>query len=579
MKKSPVSADVAFQQRFVAKARRELGLTRASYQPGYLRDYSRAADRFTPQPIAESALAAALAPAEFLLIGDFHTLAASQSEAIRLLEFWLRQSPELPHAVALECFTARDQEALDAYQAGTLDEVELLRRTRWKREWGFPFDHYRPLLAAACSAAIPVIALDAFPRGDFREVRARDRFMARRLAELHVQEPALRIFVLVGETHLAPGHLPRALAREAGLRGVSVTVVLQNVDQAYWKLSPEQRESGTGYFSLAAADVFTSGSPPYFMALSASPVQKYESWRAYMAGLTGESGRLSTEAKSFYDLIESLLGVLRIPKTRCLTRSRAGVKFLSDYYPEVLGPAQFGEFGDRVQGSAMPEVRKQLTLCRAPEIGRFYCAPLNLMWIGDAPLRDLAESAGYFINLALKGRVGMVRPLDLPFIDRLSERVIEEALSYTGSKFVGPERRFHALEMLGDTLAWLEATGVKGEDSLEWRAEVRRYRHAEAHLDSLRAAESLLHEALAARGKARAEKSLEAALSDPQLFVLAVHEWGYLLGERLFDQVQERKLGPPALRAAFTRRFTQPGEARRELRRLWRVASAKLTSG
>ena len=579
MKKSPVSADVAFQQRFVAKARRELGLTRASYQPGYLRDYDRAGGRFTPQSITEPALAAALAPADLLLAGDFHTLAATQTEAIRLLAFWRRLEPGRPHALALECFTARDQEALDAFQTGELDEMEFLRRTRWNREWGFSFAHYRPLLTAAASAEIQVLALDAFPRGDFREVRARDRFMARRLAELHVQEPALRTFVLVGETHLAPGHLPRALAREAGLRGVSVAAVLQNVDQVYWNLSPAQRESGSGYFSLAAEDSFALGSPPYFMALSASPVQKYESWRAYMAGLTGESGRLSTEAKSFYDLIESLLGVLRIPKTRCLTRSRAGVKFLSDYYPEVLGPAHFGEFGDRVQGSAMPETRKRTTLSRAPEIGRFYCAPLNLMWIGDAPLRDLAESAGYFINLALKGRVGMVRPLDLPFTDRLSERIIEEALSYTGSKFVGPERRFHALEVLGDTLAWLEATGVKGEDSLEWRAEVRRYHQAETRLDSLRAAESLLHEALAARGKARAERSLEAALSDPQLFVLAVHEWGYLLGERLFDQVQARKLGPPALRAAFTRRFTQPGDARRELRRLWRVAGAEPSAG
>lgn len=575
MKKPPVSADVAFQQRFVAKARRELGLTRASYQPGYLRDYSRAASRFTPQSIAEKELIAALASVEFLLVGDFHTLAATQAEAARLLEFWQRLAPGQAHALALECFTARDQEALDAFQAGDLDEEELLRRTRWKREWGFSFDHYRPLLQAARAAKIPVLALDAFPRGDFREVRARDRFMARRLAEARAHDPALRIFVLVGETHLAPGHLPRATAREASLRSVPAAVVLQNVDQVFWKLTPAQRESGSGYFSLAAADAFAAGSPAYFMALSASPVQKYESWRAYMAGLSGESGQPGIEATAFYDLIESLLGVLRIPRTLCLKRSGASVKFFSDYYPEVMGPAQFGEFGDRVQGSAMPEVRKQTTLSRAPEIGRFYCAPLNLMWIGAAPLRDLAESAGYFINLALKGRVGMVRPLDLPFIDRLSERIIEEALSYAGSKFIGPERRFHALEVLGETLDWLEATGVKGEDSLEWHAEVRRYRQAEAYLGALRIAEKWLHAALAARGSIRAEKSLEAALGDPPLFVRAVHEWGYLLGERLFDQVQLRRLSQLALRAAFSRRFNHPGEARRELRRLRRIACAE----
>ena len=110
-------------------------------------------------------------------------------------------------------------------------------------------------------------------------------------------------------------------------------------------------------------------------------------------------------------------------------------------------------------------------------------------------------------------------------------------------------------------------------DSLEWRAEVRRYRQAQPLLESLRHVERDFHIALtAARVNSPAEKRLEAAFAHPPLFVLAVHEWGYQLGEKLFDQVQLRRLTPAALRTAFKKKFTAAGEGRRELRRLMRVA-------
>ncbi len=576
-------ADLAFQKRFVAKARRELGLTRASYQPGYLRDYDRAMRRLRAAPVSEAELKAALLPVDLLLVADFHTLALSQQEAASLLKFWTQLNPSRPVILALECLTARDQGELDDYLSGDLQEAEFLRRVRWQREWGFPFDHYRPLFTLARELGVRVLALDAWPRGDFREVRGRDQFIAARLAELRRATPAA-CMALIGETHLAPGHLPLQLTRAlARLKTTaSIATVLQNVDQIYWRLSPDWRERHAGFFRLrpepgGAKPRGAGGGTqiPQFMVLSASPVQKYESWREYMAAFGEPRAGVAPVARGFYDLIDSLLGVLRIPKTLCVKRTETEVRFLTDCYPEVLGPGEFAEFGDRVHGSAMPDERKQAALARAPEIGRFYCAPLNLMWIGDAPLRDLAESAGYFINLQLKDRVGRVRPLHLPFADRLAERILEEALSYLGSKFVGPERQFHRLETLAETLEWLEATGVDPRSSLEWEAEMRRFRRAQPLLEPLSRAEAEFSLVMRQKqGAAAAARQLEARLAQVPLFVLAVHEWGYDLGEKLFDRVQRRRLSIRAIRAAFTRRFEQPGEARKELSRLVKLTSA-----
>lgn len=578
------TADLAFQKNFVARARRELGVTRASWRPGYLRDYDRAMGQIAPTPLDEAGLSAAVRPASLLLAADFHTLAQSQQTAARLLEFWTGLDPARPVTLALECLTAHDQRACDEFLAGRLDENQFLKAVRWAREWGFPFENYRPLFDAARRLELPVLAVDAHPRGDFTAVRRRDALIADRLALARAADPARRIFLVIGETHLAPRHLPArlhaALARRRAPAG-EVAVVLQNVDSVWWELSPELREARFGWFALEprterARDWIAARATRFYMALSAAPVEKYESWRAYMAQFAPEDdarGDHSTAARTYYDLIEGLLGALRIPKSRCLEQSATRVRFLADCYPEVLGPDQFGEFGERVQQSRMPEARKQIVLSRAPQIGRFYCAPLNLMWIGDAPLADLTESAAYFILTALKGRVGEVRPHALPMLDRFAERVMEEGLSYAGSKFVGPERRFHRLDALRDTFEWLQATGVDPINTLEWRAEAKRYHAAEALLPALGALEMQFRRCLAGgRGARAAGRELERALADDRLFTLAVHEWGYELGERLFDRVQEGTLRTAGIRAMFLKRFTEPGSALRELRRWWRLA-------
>jgi hypothetical protein len=101
-----------------------------------------------------------------------------------------------------------------------------------------------------------------------------------------------------------------------------------------------------------------------------------------------------------------------------------------------------------------------------------------------------------------------------------------------------------------------------------------RFRRAEPLLPALSEAEADFHGVMKRRkGAAAAARRLEARLtSEVPLFVLAVHEWGYDLGETLFNRVQHRRLSIRAIRTAFTRRFEKPGEGRKELSRLLKLA-------
>src|SRR5437588_8596025 len=78
------------------------------------------------------------------------------------------------------------------------------------------------------------------PREDLRKIGARDRHAAVKIAEIRQQHPNAVVLVLFGESHLAPGHLPRVLNEQ--LPGSKVLTVLQNVDALYWRAAGERAD-------------------------------------------------------------------------------------------------------------------------------------------------------------------------------------------------------------------------------------------------------------------------------------------------------------------------------------------------
>ena len=160
------------------------------------------------------------------------------------------------------------------------------------------------------------------PRENLRKIGARDRHAAAKIAEIRERHPDAVIFVLFGESHLAPGHLPRVLQKE--MPGAKILTVLQNVDALYWRAAGERADK------VEAVRV----NDDVLCVFNATPLEKYESYRLFL----DQWSRCDTGpdfAPTIYNLIDSLAAFLEI--NRYSPHNGTQPKFLVDMLPEVHG--------------------------------------------------------------------------------------------------------------------------------------------------------------------------------------------------------------------------------------------------
>jgi hypothetical protein len=312
--------------------------------------------------------------------------------------------------LGVEAVLARDQRIVDAWWRREISEDEFRRRLRFDREWGYPWEPFYELLSTARDHAEGLYALDCMPREDLRRIRSRDRHAAVKVAEIRERHPNAAIFVLFGESHLAPQHLPRAI-HELLPQEKSLTI-LQNVDALYWRAVAQQ--AGAVSIGKNAVCVFNS-----------SPLEKYESYRLCLDGWNSATDDLPDFAPAIYNLIFSLARSLgfRLDSPRNGTQP----KYLTDLLPEVV---------------TLEEYANNL----AAKIEEKTCAYLpdaNLLVIREFQMAEAAEECARFLYSACRGMV------------RLSSvaQPIEDALARFGSRLLCPE--FDAKDQsltLGDSL-------------------------------------------------------------------------------------------------------------------------------
>src|SRR6266581_2718586 len=204
----------------------------------YLKDFS-AAYRTYESVLDGTQVQQVVQPADLVLIGDYHALPASQRFASSLLE-QRALTGDRPVVLGVETIFARDQHIVEEWWRREIGEHELRERMRFQLDWGYDWDPFYELLVTAREHSDAIYGLDCMPREDLRKIGARDRHAAHKLAEIRQRHPNAVIMVLFGESHLAPGHLPRVLRER--LPEERVLTVLQNVDALYWRAAGERLE-------------------------------------------------------------------------------------------------------------------------------------------------------------------------------------------------------------------------------------------------------------------------------------------------------------------------------------------------
>ncbi len=174
-----------------------------------------------------------------------------------------------PVVLGVETIFARDQHILEEWWRREIDEDELRQRIRFDLDWGYDWAPFYELLVAARDHGEAIYGLDCMPRENLRKIGARDRHAAAKLREIRDRHPDAVIFVLFGESHMAPGHLPRLLRK--ALPNSKVLTVLQNVDALYW------RAAGEAVHRVEAVRV----NDEVLCVFNATPLEKYESYRLF----------------------------------------------------------------------------------------------------------------------------------------------------------------------------------------------------------------------------------------------------------------------------------------------------------
>jgi Haem-binding uptake, Tiki superfamily, ChaN len=468
----------------------------------YLREFNQAFRNYDSL-LSSDQMQHALHAADVVLIGDYHALAAAQRYAASLIE-QRALAGDRPVVVGVETIFARDQHILEEWWRREIDESELRQRIRFDLDWGYDWAPFYELLIAARDHAEGLYGLDCMPREDLRKIGARDRHAAAKVAEIRQRHPNAVIFVLFGESHLAPGHLPAALRQT--MRGEKCLTVLQNIDALYWGAAGERADKIEGV--RVNHDVVC--------VFNATPLEKYESYRLFLDQWS-RCEDAPDFAPTIYNLIGSLARFLEI--NRYSPHNGTQPKFLVDMLPEVYGGASDAMLRRILSRKGMGETEREAMLAKVAERGSAYLPQVNAFYVREFQMAHAAEDAARFLHQACQGlprrisgdkKEGESRTT----VDNFYARVIEHSVAYFGSRVVCPSR-------------------PAPEDSSPLT-------------------------------RAACEKVAQSAVrADKLKYESAAQELGYRMGSGIYDAYLAGKVTPSGLRRLFLAHLDDPGQARK----------------
>jgi uncharacterized iron-regulated protein len=498
----------AGQLHALAGVEREIRSQDSHSRRKYLREFSQAFRNYDSL-LDSQQLQNALQAADVVLIGDYHALPVAQRYAASLLE-QRALAGDRPVVLGVETIFARDQHILEEWWRREIDEAELRQRIRFDLDWGYDWTPFHELLVAARDHGEAIYGLDCMPRENLRKIGARDRHAAAKLAEIRERHPDAVVFVLFGESHLAPGHLPRVLHKE--MPGARILTVLQNVDALYWRAAGERADK------VDAVRV----NDDVLCVFNATPLEKYESYRLFLDQWSRcDSG--PDFAPTIYNLIDSLANFLEI--NRYSPHNGTQPKFLVDMLPEVHGDSSDAVLRRLLSRKGISEQQLEIMLMNVEERGSAYFPEVNAFHIREFQMMHAAEDATRFLHHACRGlpqrldghrangkaETGTALPTDAFYM-----RVIEHAVAYFGSRVLYPSRPAHEA---GDSPAL---------------------------------------------SRAACEKAAQAAIrADGERFESIAQDWGYRLGSQIYAVYLAGNVKQSGLRRLFLAHLDKPGLARK----------------
>jgi hypothetical protein len=444
-------------------------------------------------------LHAALAATEIAYVGDYHPLARAQRGFLDLVRAAMARREV---TLALEYVRGSEQPALDAYLAGKLQAEAFLARVDAGRNWPrLAWPGFRPILELARDARIPVVGIDSASRGQ-NSLERRDAFAAQRIAAAMSDRLML---VLVGELHVAPQHLPRAVDRACG-RALGAVVVYQNCEEIYWQLEARGLEHST---DLVALD------RQRYCLINTAPIVAQQ---AYLNWLEPDDDGLDAPADQLRDFGDRIARFFKLDVGDAMEDLEVATVVDLGFLRRLQRRADFSDWDlQRIHAQILSEES-------------YFIPRARMVYLGTLSVNHAAEEATHYLRDCC---CSPHEPRLL--VDAFYARVLEEAIGFLGSKVINHRRKSPSLARL--------RTLARGDDPFERQV-----------------ARLVLKHVRVAAGK-RVRALAEIYECDADLFNAVTHVIGYQLGDQLYYALLANVIDQDSARELFYDPFAGEGEA------------------
>jgi hypothetical protein len=377
---------------------------------------------------SKSQLLFAIEKSNIVYGGDFHAFAQAQRTHLKILR---SISDERPVLLAMECFPIGAQKWLDRYCSGKISADVLRRRTLWDSEWGFPWEHYLPLLELARRRGFRLIGLNRSVRkksgSQLSDLREREMAAAEVLENYHRRMPESLIYVIFGDLHLASGHLPKVVRTRVGEKKLRDLVIHLNSEAIYFRLARKGLELDVDVVRLSKNHYCVMSSPPWV---------KWQSYLLYLDhAVDTELGGGGIEFKDFEEEFEPTDRVVELVRIASQDlRHKMKVDQLSVY------AADNERMWRRIERKLLPR-EKQIIRYLLSSGRTFYLPQSGIGCLGRTTINHASSLAGHYLHarLSLRKRNVWNVPADFPAL------IWTEAVAFFVSKLINHKRQAETL--------------------------------------------------------------------------------------------------------------------------------------
>lgn len=475
--------------------------------------------------------------ADLVYQGDYHTLRQSQRLILRILRD-IHEKREI--ILLMEMFHAVDQKHVDDFLGDKVSEHDFIRKIDYGRKWPFSWQSWSAILYFCKVHRIPVAGINSQTDEGIRSLRNRDKFAAKIIVKTILKHPGRLAYVIDGDFHISPNHLPKEVDHLLKLldHPVRQLIIYQNAENLYWKLCKRGHEE---------ADVLKINDTSYCVmnTMPANKIQSYLNWiefseeAYYPVNREWETeGQEGDHGITIQEMITTIAAILGLPMPAGVLETLS-IHYANDYHLVDQIQSIKGISGHiRLIREKIKKGEAFLLEYETPETPRY------LIYLPSSNINMAAEEASHFVHAVSRSR----STKNIGPFDRFYKNTMTECLGFFGSKFINEKRKSHSEHSIRTLLGQIKRAEYRERDPLI--PQIAKYILQHLYLERQTEDPSIFYKKFQAVYEKR---SFIPIIFSTQL--------GYILGNKLYYAVKKGRFPLSAIRDYFQRPLDDKREA------------------